>query len=100
MLKYTYTAMLLNLMFLGFKMPAINSSNEFSRAVAEEYVKHFDFTGATLDAALRTFLGRFALSGETQERERVLVHFSRRFLECNPGAFNSQGKEFNIYFHN
>lgn len=67
-------------------------SNEFSRAVAEEYVRHFDFAGATLDGALRTFLARFALTGETQERERVLVHFSRRYLECNPGAFNSQGK--------
>ncbi|KAI5637422.1 pleckstrin-like domain-containing protein [Phthorimaea operculella] len=64
--------------------------NEFSKAVAEEYVKHFDFANLTLDAALRQFLARFALSGETQERERVLVHFSRRFLECNPGSFNSQ----------
>lgn len=54
-------------------------------------MRHFSFGGATLDAALRAFLARFALSGETQERERVLVHFSRRYLECNPGSFNSQG---------
>jgi PH/SEC7 domain-containing protein len=44
----------------------------------------------TLDEALRQFLKQFALSGETQERERVLVHFSKRFLDCNPGTFNSQ----------
>ncbi|XP_049870290.1 PH and SEC7 domain-containing protein-like [Pectinophora gossypiella] len=78
----------------GFKKSDVSrhlsKNNEFSRAVAEEYVKHFDFAGQTLDAALRAFLGRFALSGETQERERVLVHFSRRYLECNPGSFNSQ----------
>ncbi|KAF9417802.1 hypothetical protein HW555_005216, partial [Spodoptera exigua] len=74
----------------GFKKMAMLSSNEFSRAVAEEYVRHFELSGASLDAALRTFLARFALSGETQERERVLVHFSRRYLECNPGSFNSQ----------
>ncbi|XP_026496657.1 PH and SEC7 domain-containing protein isoform X3 [Vanessa tameamea] len=78
----------------GFKKSDVSrhlsKNNEFSRAVAEEYVKHFEFSGATLDEALRTFLARFALSGETQERERVLVHFSRRYLECNPGAFNSQ----------
>ncbi|XP_063532845.1 PH and SEC7 domain-containing protein [Cydia strobilella] len=78
----------------GFKKSDVSrhlsKNNEFSRAVAEEYVKHFDFAGATLDAALREFLARFALSGETQERERVLVHFSRRYLECNPGSFNSQ----------
>ncbi|CAB3239080.1 unnamed protein product [Arctia plantaginis] len=78
----------------GFKKSDVSrhlsKNNEFSRAVAEEYVKHFDFKSDTLDVALRTFLSRFALSGETQERERVLVHFSRRYLECNPGSFNSQ----------
>ncbi|KOB58221.1 putative arf6 guanine nucleotide exchange factor, partial [Operophtera brumata] len=80
----------------GFKISDVSKhlrkNNEFSRAVAEEYVKHFEFGGVTLDSALRTFLSRFALSGETQERERVLVHFSRRYLECNPGSFNSQGR--------
>ncbi|CAH1646997.1 unnamed protein product [Spodoptera littoralis] len=78
----------------GFKKSDVSrhlsKNNEFSRAVAEEYVRHFELSGATLDVALRTFLARFALSGETQERERVLVHFSRRYLECNPGSFNSQ----------
>ncbi|KAH9634537.1 hypothetical protein HF086_016625 [Spodoptera exigua] len=78
----------------GFKKSDVSrhlsKNNEFSRAVAEEYVRHFELSGASLDAALRTFLARFALSGETQERERVLVHFSRRYLECNPGSFNSQ----------
>ncbi|KOB67236.1 putative arf6 guanine nucleotide exchange factor, partial [Operophtera brumata] len=68
----------------GFKISDVSKhlrkNNEFSRAVAEEYVKHFEFGGVTLDSALRTFLSRFALSGETQERERVLVHFSRRYL--------------------
>ncbi|XP_072940024.1 PH and SEC7 domain-containing protein [Epargyreus clarus] len=78
----------------GFKKSDVSrhlsKNNEFSRAVAEEYVRHFEFGSTTLDEALRSFLARFALSGETQERERVLVHFSRRYLECNPGSFNSQ----------
>ncbi|XP_041971019.1 PH and SEC7 domain-containing protein isoform X2 [Aricia agestis] len=78
----------------GFKKSDVSrhlsKNNEFSRAVAEEYVRHFEFGGTTLDEALRQFLARFALSGETQERERVLVHFSRRYLDCNPGSFNSQ----------
>ncbi|KAG0710782.1 PH and SEC7 domain-containing protein 3 [Chionoecetes opilio] len=64
--------------------------NEFSRTVAEEYLRYFDFRGDTLDKSLRKFLDRFCLAGETQERERVLVHFSHRFLESNPGTFNSQ----------
>ncbi|CAL1538874.1 unnamed protein product [Lymnaea stagnalis] len=64
--------------------------NDFSNLVAEEYLKYFDFNEDTLDLALRKFLTQFSLYGETQERERVLAHFSRRFMECNPGSFNSE----------
>ncbi|XP_068228217.1 PH and SEC7 domain-containing protein-like isoform X1 [Palaemon carinicauda] len=78
----------------GFKKSDVSrhlsKNNEFSRAVADEYLNYFDFRSDTLDVALRKFLDKFCLAGETQERERVLVHFSRRFLDCNPGTFNSQ----------
>lgn len=78
----------------GFKKSDISKhlskNNDFSRAVADEYLKHFDFSLETLDIALRKFLRQFSLTGETQERERVLVHFSKRYLDCNPGSFNSQ----------
>ncbi|XP_050745208.1 PH and SEC7 domain-containing protein isoform X7 [Drosophila biarmipes] len=78
----------------GFKKSDVSrhlsKNNDFSRAVADEYLKHFTFEKKSLDQALREFLQQFSLSGETQERERVLVHFSKRFLDCNPGTFNSQ----------
>ncbi|KAJ8948377.1 hypothetical protein NQ314_008416 [Rhamnusium bicolor] len=78
----------------GFKKSDVSrhlsKNNDFSRAVAEEYLKYFDFEKDTLDIALRKFLKQFSLTGETQERERVLVHFSKRYLDCNPGSFNSQ----------
>ncbi|KAH8332706.1 hypothetical protein KR074_009261, partial [Drosophila pseudoananassae] len=78
----------------GFKKSDVSrhlsKNNDFSRAVADEYLKHFNFKEKSLDQALREFLQQFSLSGETQERERVLVHFSKRFLDCNPGTFNSQ----------
>ncbi|KAH3871558.1 uncharacterized protein LOC127868524 isoform X2 [Dreissena polymorpha] len=64
--------------------------NDFSITVAEEYLKFFDFTGNTLDVALRKFLRQFSLIGETQERERVLAHFSRHFMTSNPGTYNSE----------
>lgn len=69
-------------------------SNDFNRAVADEYLRYFNFEKKTLDQSLREFLQQFALSGETQERERVLVHFSKRYLDCNPGTFNSQGMSY------
>ncbi|XP_038626959.1 PH and SEC7 domain-containing protein 2 isoform X2 [Tachyglossus aculeatus] len=61
----------------------LGKNNEFSKSVAEEYLSFFDFSGLTLDRALRTFLKTFPLMGETQERERVLTHFSRRYCQCN-----------------
>lgn len=42
----------------------------------------------------RSFLKELALMGETQERERVLAHFSQRYYECNPNAISSEGKKF------
>ncbi|XP_065513990.1 PH and SEC7 domain-containing protein 3 isoform X4 [Caloenas nicobarica] len=68
----------------------LGKNNEFSKLVAEEYLKFFDFTGMTLDYSLRSFFKAFSLIGETQERERVLIHFSSRYYECNPNTISSQ----------
>ncbi|XP_013043717.1 PH and SEC7 domain-containing protein 3 isoform X2 [Anser cygnoides] len=68
----------------------LGKNNEFSKLVAEEYLKFFDFTGMTLDYSLRSFFKAFSLIGETQERERVLVHFSSRYYQCNPNTISSQ----------
>ncbi|XP_041672305.1 PH and SEC7 domain-containing protein 1-like isoform X1 [Cheilinus undulatus] len=68
----------------------LSKNNDFSRMVAEEYLSFFNFTSLGLDQALRTFLKQFALMGETQERERVLSHFSKRYFDCNPRVIPSE----------
>ncbi|KAG7484888.1 hypothetical protein MATL_G00055200 [Megalops atlanticus] len=68
----------------------LGRNNEFSQQVAAEYLCYFDFTGLPLDRALRVFLKAFPLMGETQERERILIHFSRRFCYCNPESPTSE----------
>lgn len=77
----------------GFKKSDVarhlSKNNDFSRVVAEEYLKLINFEGDGLDKALNKFISRFHLVGETQERERVLEHFSRRYVECNPNSFES-----------
>ncbi|XP_069568242.1 PH and SEC7 domain-containing protein 2 isoform X1 [Brachyistius frenatus] len=70
----------------------LGKNNEFSQLVASEYLSFFDFSDLSLDRALRNFLKAFPLMGETQERERVLVHFSRRFCHCNPQTPTSEGQ--------
>uniref|UniRef100_K7FL71 Pleckstrin and Sec7 domain containing n=1 Tax=Pelodiscus sinensis TaxID=13735 RepID=K7FL71_PELSI len=78
----------------GFKKADVarhlGKNNEFSKMVAGEYLKFFVFTGMSLDQALRSFLKELALMGETQERERVLAHFSQRYHQCNPGTISSE----------
>ncbi|XP_072255250.1 uncharacterized protein [Pyxicephalus adspersus] len=69
--------------------PYLQKNNDFSAMVAEEYLALFDFKGKTLDIALRSLLQELVLTGETQERERVLYHFSKRFHSCNPNEYNS-----------
>ncbi|XP_018584235.1 PH and SEC7 domain-containing protein 1-like isoform X2 [Scleropages formosus] len=69
----------------------MDKDNDFSRAVGEEYLKFFDFSGQNLDQSLRSFLKVVVLIGETQERERVLEHFAHRFHQCNPDSFSSHG---------
>ncbi|CDQ64164.1 unnamed protein product [Oncorhynchus mykiss] len=70
----------------------LDKDNGFSQAVGQEYLKFFDFTGQSLDQGLRSFLRVVVLIGETQERERVLQHFSCRFQQCNPHTFSSSGE--------
>ncbi|XP_032956784.1 PH and SEC7 domain-containing protein 4 isoform X6 [Rhinolophus ferrumequinum] len=67
----------------------LRKNDDHSRAVAQEYLSFFQFGGQSLDRALRGFLQALVLSGETQERERVLYQFSRRFHHCNPRLFSS-----------
>ncbi|XP_013923479.1 PREDICTED: PH and SEC7 domain-containing protein 1-like, partial [Thamnophis sirtalis] len=78
----------------GFKKADVarhlGKNNDFSKTVAGEYLKFFEFTGMTLDQALRSFLKELALMGETQERERILAHFSQRYYECNPKTIPSE----------
>ncbi|XP_007430920.1 PH and SEC7 domain-containing protein 4 isoform X2 [Python bivittatus] len=64
----------------------LQKNNAFSQRVAEAYLSFFHFSAQTLDQALRSFLKSLVLTGETQERERILLHFSQRYHCCNPEA--------------
>ena len=85
--------LLLHAGHLTSRRVGVSCRNEFAQQVGEEFLAYFDFSELSLVEAVRVFLQRITLAGETQERERVLVHFSRRYLQCNPGAYNSEGKQ-------
>ena len=60
--------------------------------MADEYLKLFNFQSLTLDAALRKFLKQFQLTGDAQEKERVLMYFAKRYVDENNTAFGDVGK--------
>lgn len=75
----------------GFKRSDVchhlSKSNPFSQLVAQEYLSLFDFRSMKLDSALRKFLSKLRLNGETQEREKLLSQFSQRYFDCNRAKF-------------
>ncbi|MFH4973932.1 hypothetical protein AB6A40_000641 [Gnathostoma spinigerum] len=77
----------------GFKKTDVAShlcrTNDFGRAVAEEYCALFNFTGVRIDAAMRDFLSCFCLTGDSQERSRIMEHFAKRYYNCNPTVFKN-----------
>ncbi|CAE7084045.1 unnamed protein product [Rhizoctonia solani] len=50
------------------------------------YMGYFDFTGMRLDAAFRHLCTKLYLKAETQQVDRILEEFSRRFWDCNRGS--------------
>ena len=66
--------------------------SDFGKMVAREYLRFFEFDKMSLVESLRQFLSCFSLTGESQERERIMVHFSDRYHECNPDVFHNVGE--------
>ena len=69
-----------------------NCRSDFGKMVVKEYLSFFEFEKLSLLESLRQFLLCFSLTGESQERERIMIHFSDRYFECNPDAFTSVGE--------
>ncbi|GAB1525710.1 hypothetical protein RhiTH_008873 [Rhizoctonia solani] len=50
------------------------------------YMDNFDFTRMRLDGAFRHLCTKLYLKAETQQVDRILEEFSRRFWDCNRGS--------------
>ncbi|GAA5833819.1 hypothetical protein JCM9279_001632 [Rhodotorula babjevae] len=62
----------------------LGSANRVNAATLRLYVDKFDFAGLSLDAAFRRLCGKLYLKGETQQVDRILEQFSRRYFDDNP----------------
>lgn len=59
----------------------------------QAYIELYDFTDLSILNALRKVCGRLILRGETQQVDRILVAFSKRWCDCNPNhGFKATGQ--------
>lgn len=58
----------------------------------------FDFASQPLDVALRVFLMSASLPPETQQIDRCVEAFAKRYHDCNPGLFDSSDKPYVLAF--
>jgi hypothetical protein len=57
------------------------------------YMELYDFANLNILAALRLVCGRLVLKAESQQVDRILVAFARRWCQCNPDhGFKGTGK--------
>ncbi|TMS38035.1 hypothetical protein L596_004849 [Steinernema carpocapsae] len=66
--------------------------DEYGEKLSSEFMKLFNVGGVRIDAALRLFLEKVALKGESSERAQLLKKFSDRYHESNPDIFESTDK--------
>lgn len=61
--------------------------------VRKAYMELFDWVNQDILESLRGLCDRIALKGETQQMDRVVDAFAKRWCECNPAhAFRSSGR--------
>jgi brefeldin A-resistance guanine nucleotide exchange factor 1 len=73
-------------------------STPFNQEVLKEFVKTFDFTGTTLDEALRDFLVTFRLPGEAQQIDAFMCSFANRWYMGNAEKMKHEDTAYVVAF--
>jgi hypothetical protein len=68
-----------------------SSADVMHRDALHAYMRRFYFSGNPLDVALRKLLLSLYLPKETQQIDRVMEAFAKRYNECNEGLFETHG---------
>ncbi|CAG8737258.1 4185_t:CDS:2, partial [Dentiscutata heterogama] len=74
------------------------SKDVFHEAVLRTYMETFNFRNDPIDIALRKFLLDCYLPKETQQIDRVMEAFAKRYHECNPDVFASSDVAYVLAF--
>ncbi|CAG8448772.1 7439_t:CDS:10 [Ambispora gerdemannii] len=74
------------------------NKDAFHEAVFQAYLDSFDFHEDPIDIALRKFLMECCLPKETQQIDRVIEAFAKRYHACNPSLFPSSDTAYVLAF--
>ncbi|KAI0066118.1 hypothetical protein BV25DRAFT_1835812 [Artomyces pyxidatus] len=74
--------------FLGKEKIAewLGGIGRVNKIAVRYYLDKFDFVGLRLDLAFRRLCAKLYLKAETQQVDRILEEFARRYWDCNPGS--------------
>ncbi|KAJ3570962.1 hypothetical protein NP233_g4061 [Leucocoprinus birnbaumii] len=64
----------------------LGKHGRLNKVALRHYMENFDFADLRLDVAFRRMCARLFLKGETQQVDRILEEFSKRYWDCNPGG--------------
>ncbi|KAJ3989132.1 hypothetical protein F5890DRAFT_136060 [Lentinula detonsa] len=74
--------------FLGKEKIAewLGGTGPINKTALQHYMCNFNFAGLRLDMAFRRLCAKLYLKAETQQVDRILEEFSKRYWECNPNT--------------
>ncbi|KAF5393541.1 hypothetical protein D9757_000553 [Collybiopsis confluens] len=74
--------------FLGREKIAewLGGNGLINKVALQYYISNFDFSNLRLDMAFRRLCAKLYLKAETQQVDRILEEFSKRYWECNPNT--------------
>jgi hypothetical protein len=71
-----------------------SSGGEAHSMALRGYLDRYNFTNEPIDLSLRAMLAETGLPKETQQIDRVLEAFAKRYCRCNPDVFSQDGIPF------
>lgn len=75
-----------------------SSAEPFYVGALKAFLGRFNFGGDPLDIALRKLLLEIGLPKETQQIDRVIEGFAKRYIQCNPDLYVSEDHPYILAF--
>ncbi|KAI8982585.1 hypothetical protein BDB01DRAFT_793285 [Pilobolus umbonatus] len=64
----------------------LGSNEPYRERVLTYYMQYFDFTHRQLDEAFRMLCNKLFFKAESQQLDRIVESFAKRYYECNPST--------------